>query len=140
MFHPTLFISNGECRAAFDRYQQIFGGDLHVVTVADLPEGVEPMPGSEPHHVMHCSLTVGDDVLMGVDDVTGDGGPKVGVAVTFVARDVAEGKRVIDELSDGGEVTMPFESTFWSPGFGCCTDRYGVQWMIDTAQPDAIAS
>jgi PhnB protein len=28
---------------------------------------------------------------------------------------------------------MPFSATFWSKGFGMCTDRFGVPWMVDTA-------
>ena len=25
---------------------------------------------------------------------------------------------------------MPLAKTFWSPGFGVLTDRFGVSWMI----------
>lgn len=132
-FHPYLFFT-GDCAAAFKRYQEIFGGELQVMTNADVPEGVEPMPGAEPHHVMHASLTLGEGrLLMGSDDPTGDGGPKVGAAVAYVASDEQEAKRVFDALADGGETTMPFGTTFWSRGFGMCTDRFGVPWMVDTA-------
>ena len=132
-FHPYLFFS-GDCAAAFQRYQQIFGGELQVMTNADVPEGVEPMTGAEPHHVMHASLTLGEGrLLMGSDDPTGDSGPKVGAAVAYVASDEQEAKRVFDALADGGETTMPFGTTFWSRGFGMCTDRFGVPWMVDTA-------
>lgn len=130
--HPYLFFS-GDCAAAFARYHEIFGGDLEVMTHADLPEEAEPMPGAEPHHVMHAALTFDDAMIMGSDDPTGDGGPKTGVAVTYTAPDEASAKRVFEALSDGGEVTMPFESTFWSSGFGACNDRFGIPWMVDTA-------
>jgi PhnB protein len=103
------------------------------MTNADVPEGVEQMPGAKPDHVMHASLTVGDAVLMGSDDPTGSGGPKVGSAVAYTAPDEADAKRVFDALADGGETTAPFGATFWSKGFGMCTDRFGVPWMVDTA-------
>jgi PhnB protein len=137
-FHPYLFFSDGRCAEAFRRYHDIFGGDLEVMTNADLPEGEEPMPGGEPHHVMHASIALGGGYLMGSDDPTGDGGPKVGVAVTYTAPDAGEAKRVFEALADGGEVQMPFEPTFFSPGFGACLDRFGVSWMVDTA-PDGAA-
>jgi PhnB protein len=139
MFHPTLFFSDAKCREAFEWYQQIFGGDLQIITAADLPEGADPMPGAEPHHVMHAALSLGGGLLMGSDDPTGDGGPKVGVAVTWSAPDVDEAKRVFAALTEGGETFMPFAPTFWSPGFGAGTDRYGVQWMVDvdTGEPFA---
>lgn len=130
-FVPYLFFS-GNCDEAFKRYKEVFGGELQVMTFADLPEGAESMPGAEPHHVMHAALVVGDTSIYGSDDPTGDGGPKTGIGVAYSAPDVAEAKRIFDELCEGGEVTMPFEATFWSPGFGSCNDRFGVPWMIDT--------
>jgi PhnB protein len=131
-FNPYLFFS-GNCAEAFQRYKEIFGGELNVMTNADVPEGVEQMPGAKSEHVMHASLKVGDALLMGSDDPTGTGGAKVGVSVAYTAADESEGKRAFDALADGGETTMPFGATFWSKGFGMCTDRFGVPWMIDTA-------
>jgi PhnB protein len=130
---PYLFFS-GDCAEAFARYHEIFGGELDVMTHADLPEGAEPMPGAEPHHVMHAALTFDGDMIYGSDDPTGDGGPKTGVAVTYTAPDEATAKQVFEALADGGEITMPFEATFFSAGFGACNDRFGVPWMVDTAE------
>lgn len=136
-FHPYVFFSNGECAEAFRRYHEIFGGELQVMTNADVPEGVEPMPGAEPGHVMHAAIELGQgSYLMGSDDPTGDGGPKTGVAVSFSTPDEQEGKRVFEALAVGGEVFMPFEPTFFSKGFGACIDRWGVNWMVDTSDPE----
>ena len=140
MFHAYLFFSNGECREALERYHEIFGGELTVLTQADLPEDAEPMPGAEPHHVMHAALKVGDGLLMASDDPTGTGGPKVGVAVSYSAPDEGDGKRAFDALCDGGEVLGPWGPTFFSPGFGVCNDRFGVQWMVDVATEDQPTS
>ena len=46
---------------------------------------------------------------------------------------VAEGQRVFDGLAEGGQATMPFTQTFWSPGFGMVTDRFGTPWMVNVA-------
>lgn len=131
-FNPYVFFSDGKCAEAFRWYHEVFGGELQIMTNADLPEGEEPMPGGEPHHVMHASIALGDSFLMGSDDPTGDGGPKLGVAVTYTAPDSEEGKRVFQALSEGGQVFMEFEPTFFSKGFGSFIDRYGVNWMVDT--------
>ena len=131
-FNPYVFYG-GDCATAFARYHEILGGDLHIMTMADLPEGEEGMPGSEPHHVMHAALTIGDALLMGSDDPTSEGGRKVGVAVAYTAPEPTEAERVFVALAEGGEVEMPFAATFWSRGFGACTDRWGVPWMVDTA-------
>ena len=129
---PYVFF-DGSCAEAFRRYQEVLGGELMVMTHADLPEGAEPMPRAEPHHVMHAALTMGDSLLMGSDDPTSDGGPKVGVAVAYTAPDTTEAERIFTALAEGGEVQMPFAPTFWSQGFGACVDRFGVSWMVDTA-------
>ena len=130
-FSPYLFFT-GDCAEAFKRYQEVFGGELQVLTQADVPEDAR-MPDADPTFVMHASLTLGDHFLMGSDDPTGDGGPKVGSAVAFTSDDEAKSKQVFDALAEGGEVTAPFGPTFWSKGFGMCTDRFGVPWMVDTA-------
>ena len=132
---PYLFFSGGTCGEAFRRYHEILGGELEVMTYADLPEGEDQMPGAEPHHVMHAAIRLGDGLLMGSDDPTGDDGAKTGVAVSVSAPDDTEGKRMFEALAEGGEVQMPFGPVFWSSGFGACIDRYGVSWMVDVAEP-----
>ena len=42
-----------------------------------------------------------------------------------------EADRFFTALSDGGQVQMPLEKTFWSPRFGMLTDRFGISWMIN---------
>jgi PhnB protein len=134
MFHPYLFFSDGRCKEAFTRYQEVFGGQLELMTNADAPDG-QGMTGAPPDMVMHAALVDGDAMLLGSDDPTGDGGPRLGSSVSYTAADEAAGKRIFDALADGGEVTLPFGETFWSKGFGMCTDRFGVPWMVGTAAP-----
>lgn len=129
--HPYLLFTSS-CREAFEFYQQVLGGELTISAFSDVPEEAR-MPGVDPNLVMHASLTLGSDILMGSDDPTGDGGPKTGFAVAYVSDNYAEGERALSALANGGEVTMPFSETFWSKGFGMCTDRFGISWMVDTA-------
>ena len=35
------------------------------------------------------------------------------------------------ELKAGGVETMPLQDTFWNSYFGMCTDKFGVQWMVN---------
>src|SRR5262245_25462078 len=50
-FHPYLFFG-GDCRQAFTRYQEVFGGELVLLTTADLPES-DRMPGAPADFIMH---------------------------------------------------------------------------------------
>lgn len=130
--HPYLFFTN-TAREAMTSYQQILGGQLDVMTVADMPEGVERPPFEAPDDmVVHAALTFGDgDLLMASDDPTGDGSGVKGAAVNITLTDQDEARRIFEGLSDGGRVDMPLGQTFWSPLFGSCVDRFGVSWMVN---------
>src|SRR5581483_1527359 len=71
-FTPYLAFA-GDCRAAFTRYQEIFGGELVLLAMSDMPEtpGSEPVPAEKADLVAHAALTSGDQLLMGADDPTG---------------------------------------------------------------------
>ena len=38
-----------------------------------------------------------------------------------------------DRLSVGGSVTMPLGPAPWGDTFGMCTDKFGVNWLVDIA-------
>lgn len=135
--HPYLFFS-GTCREAFVRYQEIFGGELQLMTMADAPDR-ENVPADQMHLVMHAALTFGEDLLMASDDPTGDGGPVKGMSVNYTTTDDAEAKRVFEALGEGGQVTMPLAETFWSPKFGMCVDEFGVPWMVNVEAPGKVS-
>ena len=33
-----------------------------------------------------------------------------------------------------GKVSLPFQKTFWSAGFGMVVDRFGIPWMVNCEQ------
>ena len=49
--------------------------------------------------------------------------------------DAADLRRYWDKLSDGGTVTVPFEKQMWGDEFGMCTDKFGINWMVNITQP-----
>jgi PhnB protein len=128
-FQPYLFFG-GNCREAFTRYQEIFGGELTVLTTADMPEE-ERMPGAPEDAVMHAALISDGDLLMGSDDPTSESfGPVQGMVVSASVPNPQEAKRVFDALAEGGQVNMPLGPTSWAPAFGMLTDRFGTPWMV----------
>lgn len=133
-FHPYLFFG-GNCREAFTRYQEIFGGELVLLPMKDMPSD-EPVPAAQAEMIMHAALSFDDSLLMGSDDPTTDSfGPVQGMQVNHAVADVDEAKRVFEALADGGKVTLPIAETFWSPMFGMCVDRFGTPWMVGAEAP-----
>jgi PhnB protein len=129
-FHPYLTFS-GNCREAFTFYQEVFGGPLDVLTMAEAPGGAAP-DGVDVDAVMHAALTTdGGALLMGADDPTREfTGPVDGMCVNCELPTKEEAHRVFDELSEGGTVQVPMGETFFSHAFGMCIDRFGTPWMV----------
>lgn len=131
-FTPYLAFK-GNCREAFSKYQEIFGGELTLLTFADAPPDAAPPGGAKPDAVMHGSLVSGDQVLMGADDPSGGfDGVVHGMCVSISMASPTEAKRVFGALSEAGQVQMPIGETFFSPAFGMCVDRFGTPWMVMT--------
>ena len=68
---------------------------------------------------------------MGSDDPVSYSQPR-GTHVSLAVESVDEARRIYNALAEGGHAGMPFETTFWSPGFGMLRDRFGTLWMINT--------
>ena len=82
-------------------------------------------------------VTVDGGLLMASDDPTSDRfGPVQGMMVSYDATDATDAARVFNALADGGTVQVPFDATFFSIGFGMCTDSYGTPWMVNTNDPN----
>lgn len=138
-FHPYLFFG-GNCREAFTRYQEIFGGELFVMDGKDAPPGEQPIPADKAHYVLHAALQFEGHLLMGSDNpMTENFGPVSGMMVSFSTPDAGEAKRVYDALAEGGTQTQPMIETFFSPAWGMVTDRFGTPWMVGADQPATSA-
>ncbi len=129
---------NGDCRAALDTYTRVFGGTVeYMMTAADMPDGEIPggIPEDRRDWIMHANLRIGEGQLMASDTMTGTSAAMDGCSVIVELPDADQARAAFDALAEGGEITMPFEATFWSPGFGTLRDKFGVRWMIGTETP-----
>lgn len=120
------------CADAMRFYASVFGSeDPEIVPFsASPPEVLKNMPGVDPASVMHSAVKIGDGWLYASDDPSGDTPAMAGNSISVSFATEGEARRIFEALSSGGEVRMPFEPTFFSPGFGAFTDRYGTRWMI----------
>ncbi len=134
-FHPYLFFG-GNCRQAFQRYEEIFGGELQLITMADTPDGGD-VPPEQADMIIHAALMIDGALLMASDDpTTDDFGPVQGMMVSYEATDADDARRVYDALREGGQVNQELTETFFSPAFGMCVDRFGTPWMISAPMPE----
>ncbi len=125
---------NGNCAEAFDFYKSVFGAEFIVrQTFGDGPPDMG-VADADKSKIMHVSLPIGDSVLMG-SDTAGDHGPPFqqgnNFSISYAPATKAEADKVYAKLKDGGIEVMAMQDTFWNAYFGMCTDKFGVQWMIN---------
>ena len=125
---------------AFNFYKSVFGGEFSgggIARFSDIPagDGMPPLPEQDKNLVMHIELPIlGSHVLMATDAPETMGfnvnfGNNVHISLEPDSRE--ETKRLFDALSAGGKVTMDLQDMFWGAYYGSCTDKYGVQWMVN---------
>ncbi|MDH3296305.1 MAG: VOC family protein [Acidimicrobiia bacterium] len=127
-FHPYLYFA-GNCRQAFTRYHEIFGGELTIMDGSDAPPGA--VAPDKTDLVMHASLNNGDELLMASDSYDDNFTPAQGVAVHYSTSDLERARSIFEQLSEGGTVTMPGQEQFWTPFYGMVTDRFGIPWQVN---------
>jgi PhnB protein len=59
--------------------------------------------------------------------------PGTNYSVSLSGDDEAELTGYWNKLSEGGTVSMPLEKAIWGDSFGMCTDRFGVNWLVNIA-------
>jgi len=127
----TYLTFNGDCEAAFGFYQQCLDGTLGgVFRYAGTPYA-DQVPADWQDKVMHASLTLGHQVLMGADVAPERYEAPKGFSLSLQMSRAADAERIFDQLSAGGTIRTPLEKTFWAERFGVLVDRFGITWLIN---------
>ena len=125
---------NGNCETALQFYAQCLGGkvaELH--RYAGSPMDNAELPAEWKNKVMHGKVEAQGHRILASD--SGPGQPfkgYSGFSVTLnMGKDTKRAEEVFNALAAGGQVQMPFQKTFWSPGFGMLVDKFSVPWMVN---------
>lgn len=89
-------------------------------------------PDDAREKIMHVSLPVGDNVLMGSDVMDAgahETGSNIHISHSPDSREACD--RNFAALAEGGTITMPLQEQFWGAYFGNLTDRFGIHWMFN---------
>ena len=117
-------------KQAMEFYKSVFGGELTLMTFKD--GGMSQGPADE-NLVMHSQLDAPNNVtLMASDTPPGwDFKPGTNLSISLSGDDDKALRGYWDKLSAGGNVTMPLEAAPWGDTFGMCTDKFGIQWLVN---------
>lgn len=131
----TYLNYGGTCRQAFQFYEQHLGGKITMMmTHGELPEpaGVAP---EWKDAVLHARMEIGDTVLMGADIPPERFQPIRSAYLSLLVDSVEDAERIYALLTDGGQIFMPMQETFFAFRFAMLRDQFGTSWMLLHERP-----
>ncbi len=119
----------GNCREAFQFYEKHLGGKITMIsTFNDIPDKSH-MPGENwEDKILHAQIEIGDGVLMGADIPNAE--PMRSAYITLSVSDEDETERIYNLLSDGGQIFIKMDKTFFASKFAMFRDKFGTSWML----------
>ncbi len=132
----TLYLNfDGNLKEAFDFYKEIFGGEYKTVNkYSEMPNN-DGLSEEDKEKIMHIELFIDENTKIMGSDVLEVWAQEIkrgnNFYINYTPKTEVEARRIFSLLSQGGEVQMPLQKTFWGSLFGTVTDKFGTQWMID---------
>jgi PhnB protein len=126
----------GDCEAAFKCYEQCLGAQLGAIFRYGGTPLAQRVPDDWADKVMHGSLTIGNQELMGGDVAPDAYQEPQGFSLSIQIKSTADAERIFRELAENGKVVLPLEKTFWAARFGMLVDRFGIPWLINCEESD----
>lgn len=139
-YTSTYLNFTGNAEEAFNFYKSVFGGEFMngVMRHGDvpLPEGAPPLSDEVKSQVMNVALTLPSGHILMASDIP----PSMGMTITpgnnfsiGIHPDTrADADRLFAALSAGGTVQDAMQEMFWGGYYGALTDKFGIQWMVET--------
>jgi len=125
----------GKCADAFQFYEKHLGGKIGMMmTHGQAPDQSRVNPALK-EAVLHARISIADTDLTGADITNAQ--PMRSAYLSLSVESDAEAERIFSALSDGGEVFMPMQETFFASRFAQLRDRFGINWMIIHERPMA---
>lgn len=131
----TYLNYGGNCAEAFRFYEKHLGGKIGMLMTYDEMPGATNVPPEQAKSVLHASLTLGGTELLASDVPRDRFQPMRSVYVALNVDTDAEAERVYNILTEGGEVFMPLQETFFASRFGQFRDKFGTSWMVLHEKP-----
>lgn len=124
----TYLNYGGNCEQAFRFYEQQLGGTITML----MRHGEQPTPSEAPPDwngkVLHARMNLGGTELLGADIPGYQPMRSAYLSLTLSTQEEAE--RIYALLSDGGQVFMPIQETFFASRFAMLRDQFGTSWML----------
>lgn len=131
----TYLNYGGNCEQAFRFYERHLGGKITMM----MTHGQQPNPKDVSpdwkNAILHARIDIGETELMGADVPPDRFQPMRSAYLSLTVSSIDEAERIYKLLSDGGQIFMPMEETFFAFRFAMLRDKFGTSWMILHERP-----
>jgi PhnB protein len=125
----------GNCEQAFRFYEQHLGGRITMM----MRRGEQPGPGDTwpgwEQSIQYAIMHIAETELMGSDVSPDRFQPMRSAYLSLTVDSADDAERIYALLSDGGQLFMKMEETFFAHRFAMLRDRFGTSWMIVALKP-----
>ena len=131
----TYLNYGGNCEQAFRFYEKHLGGKIiMMVTHGQQPDPSKVAPDWK-NAILHARMAIGETTLLGADVPPERFQPMRSAYLSLLVGSSEEAERIYALLSDGGQIFMPMEETFFAFRFAMLRDKFGTSWMIIHERP-----
>jgi PhnB protein len=136
----TYLNYGGNCEQAFRFYEKHLGGKITLMMTHGQTPGPSNMPPELKNTILHARLSIGETELLASDVPPERFQPMRSAYLSLNLDSASEAERVYAVLSEGGQIFMPMQETFFADRFAMLRDRFGTSWMIIHERPGPPSS
>jgi PhnB protein len=126
----TYLNYGGNCEQAFRFYEQHLGGRISMMMTQGQQPNAKDVPPDQINAILYARMSLGETDLLGSDVPSERFQPMRSVYLSLSVNTIHEAERIFALLSDGGEVFMPMQETFFAFRFAMLRDKFGTSWMV----------
>jgi len=126
----TYLNYGGNCEQAFRFYEKHLGGKITLMMTHGQNPGPSNVPPELKNSILHACLSIGGTELMASDVPPERFQPMRSVYLSLSLDSTGEAERVYTLLSEGGQIFMPMQQTFFADRFAMLRDKFGTSWML----------
>jgi PhnB protein len=125
----------GNCADAFRFYERHLGGKITMMMKhGEAPDQSQVRPEWKDA-VLHARMTIGGTEISAADIPPDRFQPMRSAYLSLSVDSTEEAERVYALLTDGGQVFMPMQETFFAFRFAMLRDKFGTSWMLLHERP-----
>lgn len=131
----TYLNYGGNCAEAFRFYEKHLGGRITMMMTHGEAPDTSQVPPEWKNAVLHARIEIGGMLVSGADIPPDRFQPMRSAYLALSVDSTEEAERLYALLTDGGQVFMPLQETFFAFRFAMLRDRFGTSWMLLHERP-----